>query len=1291
MKIKKLTAVFLSITLCLLCFTPAFAAFPEGATVYSVKILSGNGKILKNNEESKDNFYNPSYPAYQYHYIRAEPSDFNEIETIEIDVREYETVKDRVKYDAEGEDADWYWWENEAYITSTKVVKSILENGLNTKYTGAEFAGIVYPKYCLVAYLFVPSIEGQHFSHFEDQDGNRFDLSEPVTKDLILTPIYTTDEVVDTLFDKEVHSVTILPGEGSIQRFTDNSYYGDWRYKVDCDRILLSVLDGDKTLDNINKAFALQKYSDIESGSSFLYAGKKYVLEALEANDPIQAIINFTEVYVTGLENQFFTEHPNMTQMVSNIVDDDGNQIYGVRNSSISFDFILTQWMDTYGEGYTSREVFEDTVYKAAHYDSMNDAEKAEAIEQMKNVIEAFSAAWAEYLLAEYANLDEPTRLITIKLRNGSRSCGFIYSPEDTFPDPAWCFLPPSDNYVFSHFEDQDGNVFTVGVDEVTKDLILTPVYYNRLDPRLEDNIEGKIFVDTEDNSSEEFNVSVIRNHKNTLAEIFNKGDYEGTEYEYLNDKNSYLFNEADWVIDDNGMITDYTGELVNMLGIPDKVNGITVIGVATNTFSSLYNRFVDNFTGPYSSEAPVDYFKRSVALWIPKTVQKFSEGLNTPSEVSEYKEMVLDSVREELTVQNKSEDEIQSCLSYYENALDVTIESTGSNNCTPLAYLPLSYVVVEDENPNYSSLGGSLYDKEFATLLHLSCALRLDEFRYSVNRDGYLGLEIPKSVTSISAFATYSAVYENYGTTAPLHAYGQTDFDWYSAYLSLKVFSPDDYLDELCQGKFGKSYSEIEELIASFNNPPAEVEQSFDETMSIAFLAAQEAGLMDENGNPLVSDDELVPFVLSYYASWLDSYPEYRFNEFAMMISTFVEGIFDPATNEQLVSDDELFAWQTTYIETYSNGAVTCDSNGELIVNLTAEERAEVDKIIAQNAAAAQLYEIEDFKELFAVSYSILTFILFTNQENVEAAKAPFEQMLALFSPGASQSSINESWESFYDYVQATTDYEGYINRYGTASESNPMATTFIPDDSYVYIAYLTNVPNRYVKPNIVELEPADQNKREGTIYLRLKRGGVDIVTYDENDNSVFIEATYSILDADDNIVGTITTHKDGTAVQVSDLTYGSYSVIQTSIEDGYYPNTSVKQFEITEDGDLIHLSFSNIKIQTLYSVKIPKTVILSGRNGLGICTISVIGKLQNNQSVIVRPINNTFNLFEQNASVDIKAPIAATVTQTKSVWTSSDLSEDTWSSANVTISAPITAGAWKGVLGIEIVLSVN
>lgn len=1277
MKAMKTISVCLSIILCFLMMSPAYALNIEQPTMYSVKILPGSGKILVNNEESKKNFYNPNYFDLQYHFVYASPSDFEEIEDIETEVGEYETVKNRINYSAEGLEADWHEWYNDAFVTSTRIVRGIISNGINTRHTGASFSGFIYPRFNQSVYLFLPNNEDENFSHFEDQDGNRFDLNEPVTRDLVLTPVYTTDEVTDTLFNKEVHQVRFEKGEGTIIRCSDGSLHY-YRQKENWDEIVINVLDGNKTLDRIDKAFALQKHSDLEASNDFLHKSADLVLREIDANHPVQAIELFINSYIQGIKEHFFSD-PIFSQYFRVPVDEEGNPQFETRNNNISLAFVLTVWMEFFGEGYTTEDMLMDTIEKAMNYDTQTESEQAETIEQMKEVLSAFSDAWDNYLLAEYKYLDESPCFITQKMVNGSLAGVPIYYADESSFDPAWLFVPPSDNYVFSHFEDQDGNKFVLGEDEVNRDLVLTPVYYSRFDSRLEENIIGNIFVDTEDNSNEEFDVTIIRNHKNTLNEVFDKGDYAGTEFEFLNDKSSYQFDESDWIIDADGMITDYTGELVQMLGIPETINGITVTGVAPTAFSSLYDRFVESYTGPHLSEAPYDYrSEHPMSLWIPKTVKHFSQGDKTIAE--KYKADMLEIIRSELEWQGKSEDDIENCIEYYEAALEVTLEESETNNCTPLAYLPLCYVVVEDGNPNYTSLGGSLYNKDVTTLLYLSCAVYLDDIRY-YGEDMYRGIEIPKTVSTISAFATYSPIREVSGYSL-LHAYGHTMFDIYYAFMNIHVNTPEgDYLEELCNCKFGKSYTEIEKMIADFDNPPDEVMQSFEATMANVITEAQEAGIIDENGEQLVSDEEAIAFVIPYYYSWWENHPEYHFYSDSMAIAMYTANIIDIATGQLTVSEEELKEWQNQYVVTYSNGAVRYNENGELIPNLTDEEIAEIEAIAERNEAG-KLYSIEDLSELYSVSWSLLTFFLITNQENVNAAEEPFRELYSIVDPNASQSSLNEAWEAFHMLVQASNDFVGNINRYGVASEVNPMKTVFVPDDNYTYIAFLTDIPERYIKPDVVELNPSDENMRNGTINLMLKRGNVVIETIDANNPSKHLKARYVIFDNDGNEIADNIT-------EVFDLIYGTYTVMQLSVEDGYMPNTEIQTFSILQNGETVHLVFNNHTMNNLYSVRIPKTVVLDGSTGISSCTISVMGTIDSTRQIIVTPEQTTFSLEEQNAVVDKKSSIKATIESNKTKWLSNELSTTKWTDSVWTLSAPLTAGRWKGQ--IQILISIK
>lgn len=102
-------------------------------------------------------------------------------------------------------------------------------------------------------------------------------------------------------------------------------------------------------------------------------------------------------------------------------------------------------------------------------------------------------------------------------------------------------------------------------------------------------------------------------------------------------------------------------------------------------------------------------------------------------------------------------------------------------------------------------------------------------------------------------------------------------------------------------------------------------------------------------------------------------------------------------------------------------------------------------------------------------------------------------------------------------------------------------------------------------------------------------------------------------------------------------------------------------------------------------YSVKIPKTIILDGTNGNGAYKVSVKGNISGNQTVKVIPAT-TFTLSEV-ATVDAKADVTATVSQTKTAWTTSEITAADWSSQNGTISAPaISAGSWNGTFGFTV-----
>ncbi|MGO5053354.1 hypothetical protein ACTQ6A_12750 [Lachnospiraceae bacterium LCP25S3_G4] len=106
-------------------------------------------------------------------------------------------------------------------------------------------------------------------------------------------------------------------------------------------------------------------------------------------------------------------------------------------------------------------------------------------------------------------------------------------------------------------------------------------------------------------------------------------------------------------------------------------------------------------------------------------------------------------------------------------------------------------------------------------------------------------------------------------------------------------------------------------------------------------------------------------------------------------------------------------------------------------------------------------------------------------------------------------------------------------------------------------------------------------------------------------------------------------------------------------------------------------------------YAVKIPKTVILDGKNGTGSYQVSVKGNISGNQKIKVAPKNDTIILEEQNAGVFKKDNVEATIIQPKREWTQNQVLNAEWTPEVAYIAASnITAGSWKGSVAFDITL---
>lgn len=105
-----------------------------------------------------------------------------------------------------------------------------------------------------------------------------------------------------------------------------------------------------------------------------------------------------------------------------------------------------------------------------------------------------------------------------------------------------------------------------------------------------------------------------------------------------------------------------------------------------------------------------------------------------------------------------------------------------------------------------------------------------------------------------------------------------------------------------------------------------------------------------------------------------------------------------------------------------------------------------------------------------------------------------------------------------------------------------------------------------------------------------------------------------------------------------------------------------------------------------SVYSVKVPKTIILDGATGNGAYTVAVKGNISGNQTIKITP-EATFSLKEQ-AVTDAKSDIVANVTQNKTAWTTSEITNSSWTTQNASISATLSAGMWKGNIAFTIEL---
>lgn len=383
---KKISLIFIGIIIFTLLIIPNIVNADEERVDYQVTILPGNGTIQKSLDKCTEDNY----------YVYCNKDEFESIDSINISVRENENIKNRLDYSSEGLFVNSYNWANESYITDTKIVEKILENGIDTRHSNnnGTFGGTAYSTNCEKIYLFIPP-EGKYFSNFIDQDGNSFSIGDTVTKDLILTPVYVDEQSKATLAGKEIHSVTFTKGEGKIE------YKIGWgEDSEEIDSFTVWTFDGETNFYDIPAEYAIFKYSDYEKGIIALQEGKEEIVSLVQNGDIDRAKERFDELIDYSLNDLFFTIELSIT------TDNESLSQY-IREHSMAFGVLLDIWIEYFGEGDCSLENVENIVATFEKYDELTEEEKEEAVNKLVTTLNAFDEIWNEYIYEDiYHDLD---------------------------------------------------------------------------------------------------------------------------------------------------------------------------------------------------------------------------------------------------------------------------------------------------------------------------------------------------------------------------------------------------------------------------------------------------------------------------------------------------------------------------------------------------------------------------------------------------------------------------------------------------------------------------------------------------------------------------------------------------------------------------------------------------------------------------------------------------------------------------------------------------------------------
>jgi len=161
--------------------------------------------------------------------------------------------------------------------------------------------------------------------------------------------------------------------------------------------------------------------------------------------------------------------------------------------------------------------------------------------------------------------------------------------------------------------------------------------------------------------------------------------------------------------------------------------------------------------------------------------------------------------------------------------------------------------------------------------------------------------------------------------------------------------------------------------------------------------------------------------------------------------------------------------------------------------------------------------------------------------------------------------------------------------------TDANGVATlTNLPFDTYVLLEY--EAPEGYELDQTLKYVTLSENSPNGKASItvvnkkKITTGALEVVKKDEA-GKLLAGAEFEVRDANDKVVGTITTDANGIAT-LKDLPFGTYKIIETKAPEGYELDATPKTITISK-GDpngVISITIENKKAKTTGALEVVK-----------------------------------------------------------------------------------------------------